>query len=71
MSEKLIIKGLNPAQGEVTISGAKNSVLKLMAASLLAADKCIIHNVPELTDVEIMLALVLLLHMIKNLKKLK
>ena len=55
MSEKLIIKGLNPAQGEVTISGAKNSVLKLMAASLLAADKCIIHNVPELTDVEIML----------------
>ena len=58
MSEKLIIKGLNPASGEVTISGAKNSVLKLMAASLLAGDKCIIHNVPELTDVEIMLEVI-------------
>ena len=58
MSEKLIIKGTNPASGEVTISGAKNSVLKLMAASLLAKDKCIIHNVPELTDVEIMLEVI-------------
>ena len=58
MSEKLIIKGLNPASGEVTVSGAKNSVLKLMAASLLAKDKCIIHNVPELTDVEIMLEVI-------------
>lgn len=55
MTEKLIIKGLNPAKGEVTISGAKNSVLKLMAASILCSDTCIIHNVPELTDVEIML----------------
>lgn len=55
MSEKLIIKGQNPANGEVTISGAKNSVLKLMAASLLCKDKCVIYNVPELSDVEIML----------------
>ena len=55
MSEKLIIKGLNPTKGEVSISGAKNSVLKLMAASLLCKDKCIIYNVPQLSDVEIML----------------
>lgn len=55
MSEKLIIKGQNPTYGEVTISGAKNSVLKLMAASLLCQDKCVIYNVPELSDVEIML----------------
>jgi len=55
LSEKLIIKGQNPTYGEVTISGAKNSVLKLMAASLLCKDKCIIYNVPELSDVEIML----------------
>lgn len=58
MSEKLIIKGLKPASGEVTISGAKNSVLKLMAASLLCADKCIIRNVPDLSDVEIMLEVI-------------
>ncbi len=55
MSEKLLIKGLNPTKGEVSISGAKNSVLKLMAASLLCRDKCIIYNVPQLSDVEIML----------------
>lgn len=55
MSEKLIIKGQNPTSGEVSISGAKNSVLKLMAASLLCSDKCVIYNVPQLSDVEIML----------------
>ncbi len=55
LSEKLIIKGLNPTHGEVSISGAKNSVLKLMAASLLCSDKCVIYNVPQLSDVEIML----------------
>ncbi len=55
MSEKLIISGSRPLEGEVSISGAKNAVLKLMAAALLAQDVSIIHNVPELTDVEIML----------------
>lgn len=55
MSDKLIIKSSNPTKGEVSISGAKNSVLKLMAASLLCADVCEIYNVPELSDVEIML----------------
>ena len=55
MSEKLIIKGQIPTKGEVTISGAKNSVLKLMAASLLCKDTCVIYNVPCLSDVEFML----------------
>ena len=58
MGEKLIIKGQNSTKGEVTISGAKNSVLKLMAASLLCSDKCVIYNVPELSDVEIMLEVI-------------
>ena len=40
--------------GEVSISGAKNSVLKLMAASLLAAGKTTIRNVPDIADVDIM-----------------
>jgi UDP-N-acetylglucosamine 1-carboxyvinyltransferase len=40
--------------GEVTVTGAKNSVLKLMAASLLAAGKTTIENVPAIADVEIM-----------------
>lgn len=41
-------------QGEVTISGAKNSVLKLMAASLLATGTTTIHRVPDILDVAIM-----------------
>jgi len=40
--------------GEVTISGAKNSALKLMAATLLAPGKSTISNVPDIADVEIM-----------------
>ena len=40
--------------GEVTVTGAKNSVLKLMAASLLAVGKSTIRNVPDIADVDIM-----------------
>ncbi len=52
--EKLIIQSGVPLTGEVSISGAKNAVLKLMAASLLPCDVSVIKNVPELSDVEIM-----------------
>lgn len=41
-------------EGEVTVTGAKNSVLKLMAASLLAVGKTTIRNVPDIADVDIM-----------------
>jgi UDP-N-acetylglucosamine 1-carboxyvinyltransferase len=41
-------------RGEVTVTGAKNSVLKLMAAALLAEGKTTITNVPEIADVDIM-----------------
>lgn len=41
-------------RGEVTVTGAKNSVLKLMAASILAAGTSTIENVPEIADVDIM-----------------
>lgn len=40
--------------GDVTVTGAKNSVLKLMAAALLAVGKTTIRNVPDIADVEIM-----------------
>ncbi len=55
MAEKYYIKGGTPLKGEVRIGGAKNSVLKLMAAALLAKGETKIYNVPDLTDVEIML----------------
>ncbi len=56
--EKFYIKGGTPLKGEVLIGGAKNSVLKLMAAALLAKGESKIYNVPELTDVEIMLQVI-------------
>src|SRR5438045_3172475 len=40
--------------GEVTIGGAKNSALKLMAAALLAPGENVITNVPRITDILIM-----------------
>lgn len=55
MVERFYIKGGTPLKGEVSIGGAKNSVLKLMAAAILAKGESKIYNVPELTDVEIML----------------
>ena len=58
MTERYYIKGGTPLKGEVSIGGAKNSVLKLMAAALLAKGETKIYNVPDLTDVEIMLSVI-------------
>src|SRR5256714_11478560 len=48
--DKLIVEGGNRLQGEVAIGGAKNSALKLMAASLLAEGQTVIENVPRIAD---------------------
>jgi len=56
--EKLIICGDNKLQGTVRIDGAKNSALSIMAATLLTKDVCILRNVPRLTDVDIMAAVI-------------
>src|ERR1043166_1564752 len=52
--ESLLIKGGVPLHGEVTISGAKNAVLPIMAATLLTPDPCLIRRVPHLSDVRFM-----------------
>ncbi|MCS7090763.1 MAG: UDP-N-acetylglucosamine 1-carboxyvinyltransferase [Verrucomicrobiota bacterium] len=52
--DTLIIKGGMPLHGEVTISGAKNAALPIMAAALLTPEPCTIHRVPNLTDVRFM-----------------
>lgn len=52
--ECLLIKGGVPLHGEVLISGAKNSALPIMAATLLTSEQCIIHRVPNLSDVMFM-----------------
>ncbi|MSZ85955.1 MAG: UDP-N-acetylglucosamine 1-carboxyvinyltransferase, partial [Actinobacteria bacterium] len=53
-NERFRIVGGARLHGEVRVSGAKNSVLKLMAATLLAEGKTTISNVPDIADVEIM-----------------
>lgn len=50
--DKMVIQGGHQLNGSVRVSGAKNSALKLMFASLLADGKHVFHNVPELADVE-------------------
>ena len=55
--DKLIISGGRRLQGDVTISGAKNAALPIMAATLLATDNVTIANVPHLKDVTTMMEL--------------
>lgn len=53
--ERLEIVGGRKLKGVVNVSGAKNAVLKLMAASLLSNSQCIIRNAPKIRDVETMI----------------
>ncbi|MBN1687123.1 MAG: UDP-N-acetylglucosamine 1-carboxyvinyltransferase [Spirochaetales bacterium] len=46
------IEGGRPLKGEIAISGAKNAATKLIIASLLSNDICVISNVPRIRDVE-------------------
>jgi UDP-N-acetylglucosamine 1-carboxyvinyltransferase len=52
--DSLMIKGGTPLHGEVQISGAKNAVLPILAATLLTAEPCVIRRVPNLSDVRFM-----------------
>ena len=52
--DALLIRGGVPLRGEVTVSGAKNAVLPIMAATLLTSEPCIIRRVPDLSDVRFM-----------------
>jgi UDP-N-acetylglucosamine 1-carboxyvinyltransferase len=52
--DSFLIKGGVPLHGEVEVSGAKNAVLPIMAATLLTAEPCVIHGVPKLSDVKFM-----------------
>ncbi|MFC4377676.1 UDP-N-acetylglucosamine 1-carboxyvinyltransferase [Nocardia halotolerans] len=54
MSERFLVSGGNQLVGEVAVGGAKNSVLKLMAAALLAEGTTTITNCPDILDVPLM-----------------
>ena len=59
--DKLHINGGHKLSGLVTISGAKNAALPILAGTLLATEKTIIKNVPHLNDVTTMLSLLQML----------
>lgn len=52
---KYIITGGNKIEGKLSIRGAKNAILPLMAASILNESTSIIHNVPDISDVHFMI----------------
>ncbi|MFZ9321815.1 MAG: UDP-N-acetylglucosamine 1-carboxyvinyltransferase [Hylemonella sp.] len=56
--DKLLIRGGQPLQGEVLISGAKNAALPELCAALLTAQPVKLHNVPRLQDVATMVRLI-------------
>ncbi|MGL4570312.1 MAG: UDP-N-acetylglucosamine 1-carboxyvinyltransferase [Clostridium sp.] len=55
--EKIVVKGVKKLQGEVTVSSAKNSVLPIIAATILSPNEIIIENTPMLEDVQVILNL--------------
>jgi UDP-N-acetylglucosamine 1-carboxyvinyltransferase len=52
--QKFIVTGGVPLRGEVQIAGAKNAVLKMMAAAVLSEEPTILRNVPRISDVQIL-----------------
>jgi len=52
---KFVIEGNRKLNGEVTISGAKNAALKMLAATILTKEKCTLTNVPRISDIDTMI----------------
>ena len=49
---ELLIEGSRRLEGEIRVQGAKNSVLPILASSIICKDECIIHNCPHISDVK-------------------
>jgi len=52
--DEIVIQGGNPLNGTVTISGAKNASLPIMAASIITGGKTLLKNMPDVRDVRVM-----------------
>lgn len=50
---KIVINGGKALKGELNIQGAKNSVLPILAATILCKGDCVVHNCPDLSDVSV------------------
>jgi UDP-N-acetylglucosamine 1-carboxyvinyltransferase len=55
---KIIIAGGTPLRGKVKISGAKNASLALLCATILASNEVVLENVPDISDVRVMIQII-------------
>jgi UDP-N-acetylglucosamine 1-carboxyvinyltransferase len=55
MMEQYVIKGGNPLVGEVTIAGAKNAALGILAAAIMTDEEVVVENVPNVRDTRVLL----------------
>lgn len=53
--DQYIIKGGKPLKGEVSISGAKNAALGILAAAIMSEDEVVIENLPNVRDINVLL----------------
>ena len=57
--DKILVHGGHPLSGSIKISGSKNSALPIIAAALLTRDPCVLHRVPDLSDTNYMLQILM------------
>ena len=55
--EKIVISGGKPLNGEIPVSGFKNAAVAIVLATILTEDKCIIENLPQISDVTLLLSI--------------
>nr|NNM91267.1 UDP-N-acetylglucosamine 1-carboxyvinyltransferase [Bacilli bacterium] len=55
--DRLIVRGGRRLEGALRVQGAKNAALPILAATVLANDVCILHDVPDLEDIHVMVAI--------------
>ena len=56
--ESFVINGGYPLKGSITPQGAKNEALQILCAVLLTSEKIIVHNVPDIIDVNKLISLI-------------
>ena len=53
--KKILVRGGKPLYGNINISGMKNAALPIVFASILVGDRCVVENLPPVSDVELSL----------------
>nr|MBA3651744.1 UDP-N-acetylglucosamine 1-carboxyvinyltransferase [Chthoniobacterales bacterium] len=57
--DKILVHGGHPLSGSIKISGSKNAALPVIAATLLTREPCVLHRVPDLSDTNYMLQILM------------